>query len=166
MKQKPSFSIVVAMDRNGAIGNKGDLPWHQRADLQHFKAITMGKPILMGRRTHDSIGRALPGRHNIVLTRDRNYQPAAGCRVVHDLDSALATTDSKEVMIVGGEDVFAATLPRAEKIYLTEIDAEVEADTFFPEFDRNNWRETSREFHPADEQNDYPYSFVELVRLS
>lgn len=165
MDQNPSFSIVVAMDRNRAIGNNGDLPWHQRADLQHFRKITMDKPILMGRKTHESIGRALPGRHNIVITRNENYESAAGCTVVHDLDTALLAADSTEVMIIGGADLFAATLPRAEKIYLTEIDTEVEADTFFPEFDTGSWQEVSRESHRADEQNDYPYSFVELVRL-
>lgn len=164
MQPNPFFSIVVAMDRQRAIGNQGDLPWHQRADLQHFKKITMGKPILMGRKTHDSIGRALPGRHNIVLTRDKSYQPAEGCTVVHDLDTALLVADSAEIMIIGGADIFAATLPRAQKIYLTEIDAEVEADTFFPAFDESHWQEVSRELFPADEQNDYPYSFVELVR--
>lgn len=164
MQPEPFFSIVVAMDRNGAIGNKGDLPWHQRADLQHFRKITMGKSILMGRRTHDSIGRALPGRHNIILTRDESYEAAADCTVVHDLDTALTAAGSGEIMIIGGADIFAATLPRAEKIYLTEIDTEVVADTFFPEFDRNEWLEVSRESHPADEQNHYPYSFVELVR--
>ncbi len=124
----------------------------------------MGKPILMGRKTHDSIGRALPGRHNIVLTRDESYEPADDCTVVHDLDVALMVADSAEIMIIGGADIFAATLPRAQKIYLTEIQAEVEADTFFPEFDDTEWQEVSREAYPADEQNDYAYSFVELIR--
>ncbi len=166
MQPEPFFSILVAMDRNRAIGNDGDLPWHQRADLQRFKRITMDKPILMGRKTHESIGRALPGRHNIVLTRDEDYQPAEGCTVVHDLDIALLMTNSPEIMIIGGADIFAATLSRAQKIYLTEIDAEVEADTFFPAFDENQWQELKREYHPADEQNDYPYSFVDLVRIA
>lgn len=164
MSQTPSFSIVVAMDRNGAIGNDGDLPWHQRADLQYFRKITMGKPILMGRRTHDSIGRALPGRQNIVLSRDRGYTPAEGCTLVHSLEDALAATDSDEIMIIGGADLFATTLPVATRIYLTELDAEVEADTYFPYFDRKHWQEISRKSYPADEQNDYPYNFVELVR--
>jgi len=164
MNQKPSLSIVVAMDERGAIGNNGDLPWHQRADLQRFRALTMGKPILMGRKTHESIGRALPGRHNIVLTRDSDYGPADSCTVVHNLDEALAVAGPEEIMIVGGADIFAATLPQSDKIYLTEIHAEVEANTFFPEFDRSAWKETSRDSYPADEQNDYPYSFVELVR--
>lgn len=164
MQPEPYFSIVVAMDRNRAIGNKGDLPWHQRADLQHFKQITMGKPILMGRKTHDSIGRVLPGRHNIVLTRDESYEPAPDCTVVHDLDTALLMADSPEVMIIGGADIFAATLPRAQKIYLTKIHAEVEADTFFPDFDSNEWQEVKRESFAADEQNDHAYEFVELIR--
>ncbi|MDZ7735649.1 MAG: dihydrofolate reductase [Gammaproteobacteria bacterium] len=166
MTQKPFFSIVVAMDRRGAIGNNGDLPWHQRTDLQRFRAITMGKPILMGRKTHDSIGRVLPGRHNIVLTRDCDYRPVTGCTLVHDLESALAVADSPELMIVGGADVFAMALPRSEKMYLTEIHAEVEANTFFPEFDRSAWKEISRDSYPADEQNDYPYSFVKLIRIN
>lgn len=164
MQPEPFFSILVAMDRNRVIGNDGDLPWHQRADLQRFKRITMDKPILMGRKTHESIGRALPGRHNIVLTRDENYQPAEGCTVVQDMDIALLMANSPEIMIIGGADIFAATLPRAQKIYLTEIDAEVEGDTFFPAFDESQWQELKREDHPADEQNDYPYSFVDLVR--
>jgi dihydrofolate reductase len=159
-----NISIVVAMDRRGAIGNNGDLPWHQRADLQYFKQITMGKPILMGRKTHDSIGRSLPGRHNIVLSRDRDYQPAEGCTLVHSLEEALAVADSDEVMIIGGADLFAVTLPEASKIYLTELDAEVDANTYFPQFNQDEWREISRESFPADEQNDYPYSFVELIR--
>lgn len=166
MQPEPFFSILVAMDRNRAIGNNGDLPWHQRADLQRFKRITMGRPILMGRKTHDAIGRVLPGRHNIVLTRDENYQPTEGCTVVNDLDVALLMADSPEIMIIGGADIFAATLPRAQKIYLTEIDAEVEADTFFPALDENQWQELTREHHPADEQNDYPCSFIDLVRIS
>jgi len=165
MNQNPFFSIVVAMDRRGAIGNNGDLPWHQRADLQHFRTITMGKPILMGRKTHDSIGRVLPGRHNIVLTRDGDYRPVEGCTIVHDLDEALAVADAKEIMIVGGADIFAITLPYSEKMYLTEIHARVEANTFFPEFDRSAWKEISRDSYPADEQNDYPCSFVELIRV-
>lgn len=164
MNQNPFFSIVVAMDRNRVIGNKGDLPWHQRADLQRFKQITMGKPILMGRKTHDSIGRALPGRHNIILSRDGNYEPVEGCTVVQDLDIALLVADSAEIMIVGGADIFAATLPRADRIYLTEIDAEVQGDTFFPAIDETQWQEMHRESHPADEQNDYPYCFVDLIR--
>lgn len=164
MIKKTFFSIVVAMDRHGAIGNNGDLPWHQRADLQYFRKITMGKPILMGRKTHDSIGRALPGRHNIVLSRKRDYRPAEGCMLAHSLEEALTLVDSEEIMIVGGADLFAETLPRAEKIYLTEIDAMVEANTFFPEFNRGDWKEISRQSFPADEQNDYPYSFVELIR--
>ncbi|MEX2516085.1 MAG: dihydrofolate reductase, partial [Gammaproteobacteria bacterium] len=106
----------------------------------------------------------LPGRHNIVLTRDEDYQPTEGCTLVHDLDTALLVADSAEIMIIGGADIFAATLPRTQKIYLTELDAEVEADTFFPAFDESRWQEVSRESFPADEQNDYPYSFVELVR--
>lgn len=153
------------MDRNRAIGNKGELPWHQRADLQHFKKITMGKPILMGRKTHGSIGRALPGRHNIVLTRDMHYEPASGCTVVHDLDSALLVADSAEIMIIGGADIFAATLACAQKMYITEIDAKVEADTFFPEVDASRWQEVSRQSFRADEQNDYDYRFVELIRV-
>lgn len=164
MKHKPFFSIVVAMDERGAIGINGDLPWHQRADLQRFRAITMEKPILMGRKTHDSINRVLPGRHNIVLTRDRDYRPVEGCTLVHDLETALVVADSPEIMIIGGADIFAMTLPHSEKMYLTEIHAKVEANTFFPDFDRQSWKEISRDGYPADEQNDYPYSFVELIR--
>ncbi|MCA1804849.1 MAG: type 3 dihydrofolate reductase [Xanthomonadaceae bacterium] len=156
------ISFVVAMARNGVIGKDNQLPWRLPADLRHFKAVTMGKPIIMGRKTFDSIGRPLPGRTNIVVTRDSAYQ-AEGCLVAHSIEAALAAAgDVEEVMIIGGADFYRQLLPRADRIYLTLIDAEIEGDTRFPELDAARWRERSREQHAPDEQNPYPYSFIVL----
>ncbi|NKB38152.1 MAG: dihydrofolate reductase [Gammaproteobacteria bacterium] len=159
-----NLSIVVAMASNGIIGRNGDLPWRLSADLRHFKAITMGKPIVMGRLTHESIGRPLPGRDNIVLTRDHNYT-AVGCSVIHDLQSLETLFAEQEAMIIGGAQIYADTLPFVKRLYLTEVHAEVEGDVCFPVFKRDEWTETSRDFHLADEKNDYDYSFVTLARL-
>lgn len=156
------LSFVVAMARNGVIGRDNQLPWRLPADLRHFKAITMDKPVVMGRKTFDSIGRPLPGRANIVVTRDPAYR-AEGCRVVHSIEAALAAAgDAAEVMIIGGADFYRQLLPRADRIYLTFIDAEFEGDTWFPELDPARWQERSREDHAPDEQNPYPYSFILL----
>ena len=157
-------SIIVAMDRNRVIGADGKLPWRLPADLKHFRALTMGKPIVMGRKTHESIGRLLPGRENIVLTRDPDYRPE-GCTVLHDLDelySHCAAAD--EVMIMGGADLYRQMLDRARRIYLTEVDAEFPGDTFFPDFDPGAWRETARQELAPDADNPHPCSFVTLER--
>ncbi len=156
------ISFVVAMARNGVIGKDNQLPWRLPADLRHFKAVTMGKPIIMGRKTYDSIGRPLPARTNIVVTRDPAYQ-AEGCVVAHSIEAALAAAgEVEEAMIIGGADFYRQLLPRADRIYLTLIDAEVEGDTCFPELDPARWHERSREDHVADADNPYPYSFILL----
>ena len=160
------LSLVVAMARNGVIGHDGGLPWHLPADLKRFRAITMGKPIVMGRRTHESIGRALPGRRNIVLSRAPGYQ-AADCEVFESLDAALvALADETEVMIVGGAALYAEALPHAASLYVTDVDAELEGDVHFPAFDREAWRELEREVHPSDASHAYRYCFRLLERVS
>jgi len=157
---------VVAMARNGVIGRDGALPWHLPADLKRFRAITMGKPIVMGRRTHESIGRPLPGRRNIVLSREATYQ-AAGCEVFAALDGALAAlAASDEVMIVGGAALYAEALPKACRLYLTEVDAAPQGDVHFPSFDASEWREVECEAHGADAHNEHAYRFRVLERLS
>ena len=158
------INIVVAMTADRVIGRDGDLPWHLSADLKRFRTITLGHPIIMGRRTHESIGRPLPGRENIVVSRRPGFT-AAGCTAVADFDAALAAAGhAAEVMVVGGASLYAEALPRAARLFLTEVDADIDGDTFFPPLDRNEWIERSRETHPADAGNDYPYSFVVLER--
>lgn len=158
------ISLIVAMDRRGAIGKDGALPWRQSEDLKRFKAITMGKPLVMGRKTHESIGRPLPGRRNIVLTRQRDYK-AQGCVVCHDVESALAAcAGAGEVMVMGGASLYAAFLPGASRIYLTRVEAEVNGDTHFPPFDENAWNEVERRERRADANNEYPCSFLLLEK--
>lgn len=158
-------SLVVAMAHDGVIGRDGGMPWHLPAELKRFRAITMGKPIVMGRRTHDSIGRALPGRRNIVLSRDPAYRAAEGCEVFPSLDAALAVLgDCEEVMIIGGATLYAEALPRATRLHLTEIDAELAGDTWFPAFDRNQWREVASEARGIDADNPLAWRHVVLER--
>ncbi len=159
------LSLIAALADNGVIGRDNGLPWRLPADLRHFKALTMGKPILMGRRTCESIGRPLPGRHNIVLSRDPAFR-AEGCTVVRSVDEALAAAaGSDELMVIGGAQLYALLLDRADRLYLTLVHAEVEGDARFPEFDRDAWREIGREDFAADENNEYDYSFVVLERM-
>lgn len=154
----------MAEDR--VIGNKNRLPWHLPADLGHFKALTMGKPMVMGRLTWESLPGILPGRRHIVVTRNRDY-PADGCTVTHSLDDALrAAGDVDEVMIVGGATLYQQALMRAHRIYLTLVHGKFEGDAWFPEIDPEDWVESEREFHESDERNPYPYSFVTLIRKS
>lgn len=161
-----TVSLVVAYDRDQAIGRDGDLPWHLPDDLKRFRAITMGKPIIMGRRTHESIGRPLPGRRNVVLSTSESYR-AAGCDHFCSLADALhALRDSDEVMLIGGAAVYASGLPLATRLYVTEVDAAVGGDVFFPPFDRAAWRETAREAHAADDTHAWPFAFVTLERVS
>lgn len=157
-------SIVVAVARNGVIGRDNKLPWRLPADLAHFKKVTMGHPVVMGRRTYESIGKPLEGRTNIVVTRDRGYR-APGCKVVHSLDEAWqAAGDAGEVAVIGGTTLFAETLPIADVIHLTEVEADVPGDTFMPRFDRGEWREREVARHAADERNAYPIRILELER--
>lgn len=159
-------SLVVAMDEHDLIGADGGMPWYLPADLKHFKRVTMGHPILMGRRTHESIGRALPGRENLVLTRDADYR-ADGCRVVTDIDAARAwvhESGASELMVIGGAQVYAALLPEADRLHLTRIHARFKGDTRFPALDWTQWEQLSRRRYGADERNPYPYSFITLRR--
>ncbi|MSQ67399.1 MAG: dihydrofolate reductase [Gammaproteobacteria bacterium] len=157
-------NIVVALDRQGLIGRDGGLPWRLAADLRRFREITWGHPMIMGRRTHESIGRALPGRLNIVLSHTPDFQ-ARGCVVVPTFAAALAVCCAvDEVMVVGGVSVYAAALPGARRLFLTEVDTTAVGDTRFPPFDRDDWLEVSRQAHPADESNEHGYSFVVLER--
>ena len=160
--------FVVARARNGVIGRDGAMPWHLPADLKRFKRITVGKPIIMGRKTFESIGKPLPGRQNIVLTRDANWH-ADGVTVVPNLAEAIAAAGldprarADGIMVIGGAQIYAEALPSATRIELTEIDAEPEGDTFLPAFDPARWHETARETHPAE--GDQPgFAFVTLVR--
>jgi len=139
------ISLIAAMAENHVIGRNNQLPWRLPADLKRFKALTMGKPIVMGRKTWESLGRPLPGRTNIVITRDIGYQ-AEGCVVVHSIDQALeVAAGSDEVMVIGGEKLYQQVLDRADRLYLTLVKSDVEGDTWFPEFDLTQWREVQRE---------------------
>lgn len=158
------ISLVVAMAKNRVIGRDNALPWHLPADLKYFKRITLGKPILMGRKTFESIGRPLPGRINIVVTQDQAYR-APGISVAHSIDAALdAAAGAEEVMVIGGAGLFEQALPRAQRIYLTEIHAVFEGDTYFPGFDGAAWREVRRSDCAPDAHNAYSYSFIVLER--
>ncbi len=160
------LSLVVAMARNRVIGCDNRLPWRLPDDLKRFRRITWGKPVVMGRKTHESIGRPLPERTNIIITHDRNYQ-AKGCIVVHSLAEALAVAEpAEEVMITGGETLYRQTLDRAQRIYLTHVEADVVGDTRFPELDPKLWREVRREAHPTDEKHAYAHTFIVLERVS
>jgi len=157
-------SLVVAMASNRVIGRDNALPWRLPADLAHFKKVTMGHPIVMGRRTHESIGKALPGRQNIVVTRNRAFQ-APGCTVVASLDDAWqAAGEADEVCVIGGTSLFEETLPIADVIHLTEVQADVQGDTYFPQFDRREWREREISRQPADARHAYPIRILELER--
>ena len=154
-----NLSIIVAMAKNHAIGIDNRMPWHLSADLKRFKAITMGKPILMGRKTHESIGRPLPGRKNIILTRDQAYQ-AEGCVVVYSLEQAFQSVqDSDELMIIGGSSLYQRFLGQAQRLYLTLIEQEFAGDTFFPAFDWNDWSVVERVDVTDDSSVPFHYSF-------
>ena len=160
------ISIIAAMSKNRVIGINNRLPWHLPADLAHFKRVTLGKPILMGRHTHHSIGRSLPGRPNIVLSKNPNCHVADGCLLASDLPNALALVkEHKELMVIGGSGLYAHILPSADYLYLTLIDEEFVGDTWFPEFDQQEWRELKCEAHAADAANPYSYKFLVFERL-
>jgi dihydrofolate reductase len=157
-------SLVVAVASNGVIGRDNQLPWKLPDDMSYFKLVTMGHPIVMGRRTYQSIGKPLPGRENIVVTHNRAFQ-APGCHVVPSLEDAWkAAGNVAEVSVIGGTSLFEESLPLADRIHLTEVQAEVPGDTFFPRFDRSQWRETEISQHPADAKHQYPFRIVVLDR--
>jgi dihydrofolate reductase len=158
-------SLVVAVAENGVIGRDNALPWRLPNDLKFFKRTTLGHPILMGRATFESIGRPLPGRSNLVLSHNPALQ-IEGCTVVHSLEAAIAaSTDAQELMVIGGAQVYAQILPRADRIYLTRVHADVSGDSYFPAFDTTQWRADSTERHEADAQHAYAYSFITLQRV-
>ncbi len=157
-------SIIAAMDRNRLIGNNNQLPWHLPADLAHFKQVTMGKPIIMGRKTYESIGRPLPGRTNIVLTRSADFQ-ADGVVLEHTLEAAINSAgDVEEVMIIGGGTIYEMALPIADRLYLTYVESAFEGDAWFPEFDLAQWQIIDEQAHQADENNSSDYRFVTYLR--
>ena len=158
------ISIIVAASENNVIGREGELPWRLSDDLKHFKAITMGKPIVMGRKTWESIGRPLPGRQNIVITRQAGFE-AAGCDVVSSVAGAIgAAGDAAEIMVIGGSEIYALSLPQARRVYLTRVHAEVEGDAFFPALGEE-WRLLSDQSREADASNEYDVSFRVYERV-
>lgn len=159
------LSLIVAMDENNLIGRANDLPWRLPADLAYFKSTTMGKPIIMGRNTHESIGNPLPGRNNIVITRQTDYQ-APGCTVVAGLKQArIAAGAVDEVLVIGGAQVYRQALPEAERLYVTRVHARLEGDAWFPDVDWTQWRKLSSERHDSDERNAFPYSFERWEKI-
>ncbi|MEH8166387.1 type 3 dihydrofolate reductase [Aeromonas veronii] len=155
------ISMIAAMAHDRVIGKDNQMPWHLPADLAHFKRVTLGKPVLMGRKTFESIGRPLPGRRNLVISRNPDYQ-AEGIEVVGSVEAALALlagSSVEELMVIGGGHLYAEMLPSADCLYLTRIDLAVEGDTRFPAFDDGQWQRIACESHPADEKNPHPYSF-------
>src|SRR5579883_509563 len=158
------LSAIVAISENRVMGKDNRLPWHLPADLKHFKEITVGKPILMGRKTYLSIGRPLPGRENVIVTRDKTFE-AAGCRVFNTIQEALDyLLPYDEVFVIGGADLFKQLLPQIKLLYLTIIHEKMDGDTFFPEINQKEWREVeSKDFLP-DDKNQYRYSFITLER--
>jgi dihydrofolate reductase len=156
--------LVAALDRRLAIGKGNALPWHLPDDLKRFKALTLGKTVLMGRRTAESIGRALPKRTNLVLTRS-GFVPFAGMQPVASIDDARAIAGDGELVVIGGGEVYSLTLPMAARLHLTHVDTAVEgADAHFPAFDAADWRVESRESHPADAKHAFAFEFVDYVR--
>jgi dihydrofolate reductase len=166
------ISMIAAMGNHNVIGFNNQLPWHLPADLQYFKQCTLHKPIIMGRSTFESIGRILPGRQNIVVTRNLNYKinapvpENASLTIVHSLEEAIANlrVNTTEAMIIGGSTLFNEALPKTDRLYLTLIHHDFKGDTFFPKIDQNQWQEMWREDHKADEKNQYDYSFVVLEK--
>ena len=166
---RPCLALIWAMARNRVIGRANALPWRLPADMAHFKALTTGHPVIMGRKTFESLRRPLPNRTNIIVSRDRDYAPPA-CLVAHSLDEALDMASLKSapperlVFIIGGENLYRQALPLAQRLYITQIEADVEGDAYFPEFDRHEWTECERHDHPADENNAFACTFLTLER--
>lgn len=158
------ISLIVAMATNRAIGLNNEMPWHLSADLKKFKQITMGAPILMGRKTYESIGRLLPGRTNIIISRNSDYQQD-GCLVFNSIEQAVASCQQyDEIFVIGGATFYEAMIELADKLYLTEINKEFEADTFFPVINRAEWKEVAREDILNDSTVDFSYSFITLEK--
>ena len=162
---KPKLSLIWAMDQNRLIGNNNSLPWYLPADLAFFKRTTMGKPMIMGRKTFDSIGRPLPGRQNIVITRDSTFS-AEGCDIANSIEEAmsLVSEEKQEAMLIGGASLYLQMLAQADTLYLTQIHHTFSGDTWFPEMDMDQWSEVYREDFEVDEKNLHPYSFMQYTR--
>jgi dihydrofolate reductase len=161
---EPIITLIVAVADNGVIGRDNTLPWHLPDDLKRFKRLTMGKPIVMGRKTFDSIGKPLPGRQNIVVTRDPNYR-REGVTVVHAADAALrAAGEVPEIMVIGGAELFRMLLPRANRLHLTRVHGNMEGNVLWPALDDRDWRVVEREGHPADERHAFAMTFEMLER--
>ena len=164
------LSLMVAKASNRVIGRNNKLPWYLPNDLKYFKQVTFGKPVIMGRKTWDSLGKPLPGRTNIVITRQPDFQ-AEGAKVVATLEEAVTMAENvafiegqDEAVVMGGAEIYALALPKADRLYLTEVHAEVDGDTWFPEYDTAEWKEIGREDFPAEGPNPYDYSFVGYER--
>lgn len=166
---RPRIALICAMARNRVIGHGNALPWRLPADMKHFRELTTGHALLMGRKTFESLGRPLPNRTNIVITSQRDYA-AEGTLVAHSLDEALALAathvlpDNPEIFVIGGENLYAQMLPRADRLYITSVEAEVEGDAWFPQFDHDQWQEREHHRHPADAKNPYVCVFSLLER--
>ena len=166
------LSIIVAASQNNVIGNDGGMPWRLSNDLQRFKKLSLGKPIIMGRKTFDSIGKPLPGRTNIVVTRDKEWQ-SPGAVNVQSLDRAIelageiaSSTGEEEIFVIGGGEIYRQALDSADRIYLTRVQADIEGDTDFPELQGEDWRPSHEEHVPADQKNSHPTTFVVLDRVN
>ena len=160
------LSIIVAVADNGVIGSGNQLPWRLPDDLKRFKALSLGKPVVMGRKTYDSIGKPLPGRLNIVISRQPGLE-IPGCRVVPSIDEALAAAQpSPEVVIVGGAEIYRQALPKVSVIHLTRVHAVIPGDVSFPELRDEEWREVAKEYHPADERHAHAFTFTTLERVA
>jgi dihydrofolate reductase len=158
-REPPLITLIVAVADSGVIGRENALPWHLPEDLRRFKRLTLGKPVVMGRRTFESIGKPLPGRRNIVLTRDTNYRHE-GIDVVHGADQALgAASGAAEVMVIGGADLFRVFLPMAGRVHLTRVHADIAGDVIWTPLDVRQWRRVQCESHPADERHAHPMTF-------
>lgn len=159
------LSLCVAMDENRLIGSNNALPWHLPADLKHFRNITMGKVIIMGRKTYESIGHALPGRLNIVLTYNRNFT-LENCTVMHTIKEVLSfSKDYDESVLIGGAKIYESFLPQIQRMYITRIHAKFVGDTYFPDYKSNQWREIEKQTYLADQKNSYNYTFAVLERI-
>ncbi|MBM4762040.1 dihydrofolate reductase [Bacillus sp. B15-48] len=161
------ISLIWAMDENRVIGSYNKLPWHIPGDLKFFKKVTMGHPIVMGRKTHESIGKPLPGRENIIITRDRQYK-SEGCLVLHSIDELLEyeSKTAEEVFVIGGAEIFKEIIPHANRLYLTMIHHQFDGDTYFPVFHMDEWELETRQIGIKDEKNPYDYEFLIYKRKS
>lgn len=160
------LSIIVAVADNGVIGSGNQLPWRLPDDLKRFKALSLGKPIVMGRKTFDSIGRPLPGRLNVVISRQPGLE-IPGCTVVTSIDEAIAAAQpAPEIVIVGGADIYRQVLPQVQVIHLTRVHANVDGDVLFPKLEEQEWREVAKEYHPADQRHAHAFTFSTLERVA